>query len=77
MGTLEAWRAADEDAVSRNSVGYFHLRQQHKAYSDKLGKSVTILQCYVAHIYSAPGPGSFTAAEASGSRKLNLQVLPR
>ena len=46
-------------------------------YSNKLEKSVAILQCYVAHIYSAPGPGSFTVAEASGSLNLNLQTLPR
>lgn len=37
-------------------VEFSGLRQQHKAYSDKLEKSVAILQCYVACIYSASGP---------------------
>jgi hypothetical protein len=40
-------------------------------------KSVAILQCYVACIYSAPGPVPSTVADLSGSPKLNLQVLPR
>jgi hypothetical protein len=44
-------------------VGFSGLRQQHKAYSDKLAKSVAILQCYVAYIYSAPGPDLPAVAE--------------
>jgi hypothetical protein len=47
----------------RSLVGISGLRQQHKAYSDKLAKSVAILQCYVAYIYSAPGPDLPAVAE--------------
>jgi hypothetical protein len=56
-------------------VGVSGLRQQHKAYSDKLAKTVAILQCYVAYIYSAPGPDLPTVAELTGLIKLNSQAL--
>ena len=51
------------------------IRSSHRSAtnSNNLEKSVTILQCYVACIYSAHDPGPFSIAEPSGSPRLDLR----